>query len=94
MYMVERENFCIHTYMYYYIYMYVCMYVFVKAWPGVLYVKCSTSRVTEMPIKHEAKLSALLASMQHAKCFILRIARARPCFNCRKELTHEHLVKA
>ena len=41
-------------------------------------------------IKHEAQPSALLASRQHAKCFILRIARSRPCFNCFKELTHEH----
>ena len=54
-------------------------------------------RVAQMAIKHEAKPSVLLASRQrHAKCFILRIARARPCFNCFKELslTHEHLVKA
>ena len=47
-----------------------------------------------MPIKHEAKPSALLALRQCAKCFILCIARARPCFNCFKELTHERLVKA
>ena len=44
-------------------------------------------------IKHEAKLSALLASRQCAECFILCIARARPCFNCFKELTHERLVE-
>ena len=47
-----------------------------------------------MPIKHKAKLSALLASRQHTECFILHIARARPYFNCFKELTHECLVKA
>ena len=45
-------------------------------------------------IKHEVKPSALLASRQCTECFILRIARARPCFNCFKELTYEHLVKA
>ena len=45
----------------------------------------------EILIKHKAKLSALLASRQHAECFILRIAR--PCFNCFKELTRECLVK-
>ena len=45
-------------------------------------------------IKHEAKPNALLASRQRAECFILHIARARPCFNCSKELTHERLVKA
>ena len=28
------------------------------------------------------------------KYFILCIARARPCFNCFKELTHEYLVNA
>ena len=43
--------------------------------------------------KHEANLSALLASRQCAECFILHIARARPCFNCFKEPTHEHVVK-
>ena len=47
-----------------------------------------------MPIKHEPKLSALLASRQRAMCFILGITRARPCFNCFKEHTHERLVKA
>ena len=47
-----------------------------------------------MPTKHEAKPSTLLASRQHAECFILCIARARPWFNCFKELTYEHLVKA
>ena len=47
-----------------------------------------------MPIKHETKLSAYLALRQHAEYFILHIATARPCFNCFKELTHEHLVKA
>ena len=47
-----------------------------------------------MPIKHEAKPSAYLALRQRAECFILHIATARPCFNCFKELTHEHLVKA
>ena len=44
-----------------------------------------------MSIKHEAKLNALLASRQQAEWFILRIARARPCFNFYKELTHENL---
>ena len=44
--------------------------------------------------KHAAKLSAFMASRQHAVCFILHIARARPCFNCFKELTHECLVNA
>ena len=44
--------------------------------------------------KHAAKLSSLLASRQHTMCFILHIARARSCFNCFKELTHECLVKA
>ena len=74
----------------------------------------------EMPIKHEAKPSVLMASRHAywhqgmfigikayfigikacclasrwcAKCFIWCIARARPCFNCFKEFTHEHLVK-
>ena len=47
-----------------------------------------------MPINHEEKSSALLALRQHAECFILHIARARPCFNCFKEFTHERLVKA
>ena len=47
-----------------------------------------------MPTKHEAKPSTLLASRQHAECFILCISRARPWFNCFKELTYEHLVKA
>ena len=47
----------------------------------------------EMPIKCEAKLSALLAWRQHAECFVLYISRARPCFNCFKELTHERLLK-
>ena len=36
----------------------------------------------------------LLESRQHTEYFILCIARARPCFNCFKELAHEHLVKA
>ena len=45
-------------------------------------------------IKHSVKLSALLASRQCAKCFILHIARARLCFNCFKKLAHERLVKA
>ena len=40
------------------------------------------------------KLSDLLASKYHAECFILRIGRDRPCFNCFKELIHERLVKA
>ena len=31
--------------------------------------------------------------MQCTECFILCIARARPCFNCFKELTHERLVE-
>ena len=48
----------------------------------------------EMPIKHEAKPSALLVLKQFAKCYILCIGRARPCFNYFKELTHECLVKA
>ena len=48
----------------------------------------------EMPIWHNVKLSALLESRQHAKCFILHIPRARPCLNCFKELTKECLVKA
>ena len=47
-----------------------------------------------MPIKHKAKPSILMALRQHVKCFILHIARARLCFNCFKELTHERLVKA
>ena len=51
-------------------------------------------RVAEIPIKHEVKLNALLASRHHAECVILRIARARACFNCFKELTHKLLVKA
>ena len=32
--------------------------------------------MAEMPIKHEAKPNALLASRQHAEPFILHIARA------------------
>ena len=47
-----------------------------------------------MPIKYDAKLSALLASRQYAECFILCIARTRSCFNSFKELTHARLVKA
>ena len=43
--------------------------------------------------KHKAKLSALLASRQCAMCFILRMAKVRPCFNYFKELMHEHLAK-
>ena len=41
---------------------------------------CGLSKFVEneMPIKHEAKPSALLASRKCAECFILRIARARP----------------
>ena len=52
--------------------------------------------MVETAINREAKLSALLALKQHAKCFILHIARARDrvCFNCFKEHTHEGLVKA
>ena len=50
--------------------------------------------VAKMPIKHETKPNALLASEQHAECFILHIGRARPCFNCFKEFTYECLVKA
>ena len=50
--------------------------------------------MAEMPIKHQAKPSALLASRQHTECFILPIARARPCFSYFKEITHERLVKA
>ena len=52
------------------------------------------THIAKMPIKHEAKLSFLLESRQHTEYFILCIARARPCFNCFKELAHEHLVKA
>ena len=37
-------------------------------------------------IKHEAKLSALLVLMQHAKCFTLSIARAKPCLTVLKNL--------
>ena len=37
--------------------------------------------------------SALLALRQHAEYFILRKARAMPCFNYFKEFTHECLVK-
>ena len=48
----------------------------------------------DAPIKHEVKPNALLASRQCVECSMLRIARARPCFNCSKELTHECLVKA
>ena len=47
-----------------------------------------------MPIKHETKPIALLALSQHTECFIVCIARARPCLKCFKELTYEHLVKA
>ena len=52
--------------------------------------------MAKMPIEHEAISwqSALLASRQCAKFFILCIARARSCFNCFKELIHECLVKA
>ena len=39
-------------------------------------------RAAETLIKYEAKPSALF----------LRIARAKSCFNCFKELTHERLV--
>ena len=35
---------------------------------------------------------ALLATKQRVKSFISCIARARPCFNCFKELTHECLA--
>ena len=34
--------------------------ILVKAWIRALYVKYSTKRVAEMPIKHEAKLSVQL----------------------------------
>ena len=37
--------------------------ILVKAWMRALYVKYSTRCVAEMPIKHEAKLSALLACL-------------------------------
>ena len=47
-----------------------------------------------MLIKHKVNPSVLLASRQCAECFVLRIGRARPCFNCFNELTHERLVKA
>ena len=47
----------------------------------------------EIPIQQEAKPNALLALKQRAECFILCIARGRPCFNCFKELIYERLVK-
>ena len=47
-----------------------------------------------MSIKSKGNPSALLASRQHAECFILCTTKARPCCNCFKELTHECLVKA
>ena len=50
--------------------------------------------VAEMPIKHEVKLSVLLVFVQRTECYILCIVRARPCFNCFKEFTHECLVTA
>ena len=50
--------------------------------------------MAKMPIKHKAKPSALLAMRQCTECFIWHIARARPYFNCFKELTNECLIKA
>ena len=49
--------------------------------------------MAKISIKHEAKPSALLPSRQCAECFILCMARAKLCFNCYKEFTHEHLFK-
>ena len=40
---------------------YIYIYIYVKALPRVLYVKQSMRRMAEILIKHEAKLSALLA---------------------------------
>ena len=53
--------------------------------PTLTAVQQSTKNAAEMPIKYKAKSSAL---------FYIYIARAGPCFNCFKELTHEHLIKA
>ena len=61
---------------------------------AIVICKIKHEVVAEMPIKHEVKLSALLVLRQRTECFILRIVRTRPCFNCFKERTHECLVKA
>ena len=45
-------------------------------------------------IKHEACGQDANKAWGKAECFILRIARAKPCFNCFKELAHERLVEA
>ena len=66
-----------------YVCMYVCMYVLVKAWPSAI-----------PKIKHEARGRDANKVQGEAECFILCMARARPCFNCFKELTHECLIKA
>ena len=41
----------------------IYIYVLVKAWLQVLYIKYSMRHVAEMPIKHEAKPSALLVCL-------------------------------
>ena len=71
---------------------YNCMVlVYVKALPQVLHVKYSTRCAAERLIKHEAKMSALLALRPGTKCFIFHIARARQCFNYFVEFQGEHL---
>ena len=45
-------------------------------------------------INHEMHGQDANEARGEAKCFILRVVRARPCFNYFKELTHESLVKA
>ena len=42
----------------------------------------------------QGKAECFIGIEAAAECFILCIARARPCFNCFKELTHKCLVKA
>ena len=57
--------------------------------------------IAKCEIKHEAssqdannaqcKAKSVFAIEAATECFILHMARARPCFNCFKELTHQFI---
>ena len=72
--------------------MFYVLHVLVIAWPQLLLCKISKRHAAKMPLKHEAVPRAFIVR-QCTECFILCIARVRPCFSYFKELTHECLVK-
>ena len=65
-------------------------------WQRVLHCICKIKHEVhgQDANKSQGEAECFIGIKTAAKYFILCTPRARPCFNCFKELTHEHLIKA